>query len=261
MDLFGPTQQATVGGKKCALVMVDDYTRFTWIAFLKHKNDTLEEFKIIVRFSRGGGADKTLFTKLNGKNVLVAQIYVDDIIYGSTSKSLTDEFINIMSGESEMSNVGELSYFLGLHIQQQKDNIFLSQEKYARNLGEKFELKDTTLMATPMPTTGKLQSSPGEKYVDQKLYRSMIGSLLYFTAIRPDIAFSVGCCAKFQANPTKSHLKAVKRIIRYVNGTLDYGLSHSMVTNNSLDVDWVGCVEDRKSTTGACFYVGQNLVA
>ncbi|XP_026378900.1 uncharacterized protein LOC113273382 [Papaver somniferum] len=117
-------------------------------------------------------------------------------------------------------------------------------------------------MATSMPTTGKLQSNPGEKSVDQKLYRSMIGSLLYLTATRPDIAFSVGCCATFQADPRESHLKSVKRIIRYVNGTLDYGLSYSMDTNDSLvtysDADWAGCVEYRKSTSGGCFYGNNN---
>ncbi|XP_026397145.1 uncharacterized protein LOC113291877 [Papaver somniferum] len=164
-----------------------------------------------------------------------------------------------------MSNVGELSYFLGLQIQQQRDNILLSPEKYARNLVEKFELNQATPMATPMPTTRKLQSNPGEKSVDQKLYRSMIGSLLYLTATRPDIAFSVGCCVRFQADPKESHLKAVKRIIRYVIGTVDYGLSYSMDTNNSLvaysDADWERCVEDRKNTSGGCLYVGQNLVA
>ncbi|XP_026450040.1 uncharacterized protein LOC113350160 [Papaver somniferum] len=120
-------------------------------------------------------------------------------------------------------------------------------------------------MATPMPTTGKLQSNPGEKSVDQKLYRSMIESLLYLTATRPNIAFSVVCCARFQAYPKESHLKVVKRIIRYINGTVDYGLSYSMDTNNNLvaysDADWAGCVEDRKNTSGGCFYVGQNLVA
>ncbi|XP_026417450.1 uncharacterized protein LOC113312932 [Papaver somniferum] len=120
-------------------------------------------------------------------------------------------------------------------------------------------------MATPMPITVKLQSNPGEKSVYQKLYISMIRSLLYLTATRPDIAFSVGCCARFQADPRESHLKAVKRIIRYVNGTMDYGLSYSMDTNNNIvaysDADWEGCVEDRKSTSGGCFYVGKNLVA
>ncbi|XP_026419880.1 uncharacterized protein LOC113315845 [Papaver somniferum] len=119
-------------------------------------------------------------------------------------------------------------------------------------------------MATPMPTTGKLQSNTREKSVDKKIYRSMMGNLLFLTATRPDIAFSVGCCARFQAEPKDSHLKAVKRIIRYVNGTLYYGLSYSKDTNNSLVAysyaDWAGCVEDRKSTSGGCFYVGQNLV-
>lgn len=121
--------------------------------------DKLTSFLFQKGFSRSG-ADKTLFTKWCGNHVLIAQIYVDDIIYGSTSKTLIDEFLNLMSGEFEMNNLGELSYFLGLQIQQQKDNILLSQEKYARNLVEKFELNKSTPMTTPMPTTGKLQSNP-----------------------------------------------------------------------------------------------------
>ncbi|XP_026434050.1 uncharacterized protein LOC113331570 [Papaver somniferum] len=115
-----------------------------------------------------------------------------------------------------------------------------------------------------MPTTSKLQSNLGEKSVDHKLYRSMIESLLYLTTTRPDIAFSVGCCAIFQADPKESHLKVVKRIIRYVCGTVDYGLSYSMDTNNSLfaysDADWEGCVEDRKSTSGVVSMLVKTLL-
>jgi hypothetical protein len=115
--------------------------------------------------------------------------------------------------------------------------------------------------------SGRLVSltDPTGKQVDPTLYRSMIGSLLYLTAIRPNIAFSVGVCARFQENPKESHLTTVKRIIRYVNDTLLHGIWYSRETNLVVagysDVDWAGMADDRKSTSRACFYVGTNLVA
>ena len=116
-----------------------------------------------------------------------------------------------------------------------------------------------------MAANAKLTSDPSSEFVDVTLYRSMIGCLLYLTASRPDIAFCVGVCSRFQSNPKVSHLNAVKRIIKYVSGTCDYGLFYSQESNLSLagfsDSDWVGNADDRKSTTGGCFYVGPNLVA
>ena len=101
--------------------------------------------------------------------------------------------------------------------------------------------------------------------VDQTLYRSIIGSLLYLTVSRPDLAFSVGVCARFQSYLKQSHLSAVKRIIKYVSGTVEYGILYTYDTNYSLagytDADWEGSLDDRKSTFGGCFYIGNNLVA
>ncbi|KAL5579984.1 hypothetical protein UlMin_012426 [Ulmus minor] len=118
---------------------------------------------------------------------------------------------------------------------------------------------------TPMSTTVKISKDESGIRVDSKLYRSMIGSLLYLTASRPDLCYSVGVCARFQADPKESHLQAVKRIIRYVNGTLDYVLWYSMDTTTDLvdysDADWAGTIDDRKSTSGGCFYLGNNLVS
>ena len=118
---------------------------------------------------------------------------------------------------------------------------------------------------TPMAANAKLTNDPSGESVNVTLYRSMIGCLLYLTASWPDIAFSVGVCSRFQFNPKVSHLNAVKRIIKYVGGTCDYGLFYSKESNLSLvgfsDSNWAGNVDDRKSTTGGCFYVGTNLVA
>ena len=118
---------------------------------------------------------------------------------------------------------------------------------------------------TPMTANVKLTNYPLGESVDVTLYRSMIGCLLYLIVSRPDIAFSVGVCSRFQSNPKVSHLNTVKRIIKYVGGTCDYGLFYSKDSNLSLtgfsDSDWAGNTNDRKSTTGGCFYVGANLVA
>ena len=132
-----------------------------------------------------------------------------------------------MKRELEMSMVGELNYFLGLQVKQQKDGIFISQEKYAKNLVKRFSLDFKKHTPTPMRSSVKLSLDATGVDIDPTLYRSMIGSLLYLTASRPDIAFSVVVCARFQVVLKESHLTVVKRIIRYTNGTYDYGIWYS----------------------------------
>ena len=170
-----------------------------------------------------------------------------------------------MKREFEMSMVRELNYFLGLQVKQWEDGIFISQEKYAKNLVKRFGLDSKKHTSTPMSSSSKLSIDANGVDVDPTLYRSMIGSLLYLTASRPDIAFSVGVCARCQAAPKESRLTAVKRIIRYVNGTSEYGIWYSKDSNECLagysDADWAGCIDDRKSTSSGCFYLGNNLVS
>lgn len=212
-----------------------------------------------------GGADRTLFIRHIEENFTIAQIYVDDIIFGSPLESLAFEFAECLQREFEMSMVGKLSYFLGLQVRQTEDGLFISQSKYAKDLIKRFGLDSKKHTRTPMSTSLKLGRDPSGKSVDPSLYRSMIGSLLYLTATRPDIAFSVGVCARFQADPKESHLNSVRRIIRYISGTVDLGIFYSRNSNLDLtgysDVDWAGNADDRKSTTGGCFYMGSNLVA
>ena len=174
--------------------------------------DRLTSYLIKKKFTRGG-VDKTLFVRRVDKNFVVAQVYVDDIVFGSTCENLTHEFVQNMKSEFEMSMVGELNFFLGLQIHQLDDGIFISQTKYAKDLIKKFGLESAKHAKTPMSTTCKLTKDSSGIDVEHTLYRSMIGSLLYLTASRPDIAFSVGVCARFQASPKESHLSAVKRVI------------------------------------------------
>lgn len=162
--------------------------------------------------------DKTLFIKGEKNNILIAQIYVDDIVFGSTSENLSKIFATCMSIEFEVSMVGELSFFLGLQIKQCENGIFLSQTKYVRNLLKKFEMNTSKYSSTPMSTSIKLSLDSSGKDFDKRLYRNMIGSLLYLTARRPDISFNVCVCARYQSRPKESHVQAVKRIMKYVNG-------------------------------------------
>jgi transposase InsO family protein len=226
--------------------------------------ECLTTYLLAKRFTRGQ-ADRTLFIRNQGTHKLIAQIYVNDIIFGATLESLAHEFSEEMKQEFEMSMIGQLNYFHGLQVKQTAEGIFISQSKYAKDLVKRFGLDGKVRARTPMSTSVKISSDLAGKSVDRSLYRSMIGSLLYLTASRPDIAFNVGVCARFQANPKESHLNAVKRIIRYVNDTLLYGIWYSRETNLVVaeysDADWASNANDRKSTSRGCFYVGNNLVA
>ena len=127
---------------------------------------------------------------------MVAQIYVDDIVFGGMSDKMVRHFANQIQVEFEMSLMGELTYFLGLQVTQMEDSTFLSQSKYAKNIVKKFGMENASHKRTPAPTHLKLSKDTSGANVDQSLYRSMIRSLLYLTASRPDIAFAVGVCAR-----------------------------------------------------------------
>jgi hypothetical protein len=131
----------------------------------------------------------------------VCQIYVDDIIFGSTNQNSCEEFSRVMTQKFEMSMMGELNYFLGFQVKQLKDGTFISQTKYTQYLLKRFGMKDVNPAKTPMGTDGHVDLNKGGKSVDQKAYRSMIGSLLYLCASRPDIMLSVCMCARFQSDP------------------------------------------------------------
>ena len=164
--------------------------------------------------------------------LIATQVYIDDIIFRSTKNELAHSFSKLMQAEFEMSMIGELTHFLGLQIRQQDSSIFLSQSKYAKNLVKKFGLKFSSSVRTPMSPNLKLTFDLLGKSVDSSLYRSMIGSLLYLIASRLKISYSVGVCARYQVNPKESHMTALKRIIKYVKTTVDFGVWYSKDSNN-----------------------------
>ena len=155
-----------------------------------------------------GKIDTTLFIKLRENDILIVQIYVDDIIFGATNVSLCEKFAKSMHSEFEMSMMGELNFFLSLQIKQLKEGTFINQAKYIRDLLKKFNLEEVKVKNTPMGSSIKLDMDEKGKSVNQTKYRGMIGSLLYLTTSRPDIMYSVCLCARFQACPKESHLNA-----------------------------------------------------
>ncbi|GJY81606.1 retrovirus-related pol polyprotein from transposon TNT 1-94 [Tanacetum coccineum] len=163
-------------------------------------------------------------------------------------------------GMFETSMMGELNFFLGLQIKQMEDGIFFNQSKYIKEMLKKFGLEDSKPTKTPMSTEIKLTKDDEADSVDSSKYRGMIGSLLYLTASRPDIMFSVCLCARFQENPKTTHLEAVKRIFRYIRGTIHLGLWYPKGTGVETivyaDSDHAGDYVDRKSTSGVCTFMG-----
>eukprot|EP00253_Pinus_taeda_P016246 PITA_16246 len=184
-------------------------------------------------FSKGL-ADNNLYTKIDTGKLLIIVVYVDDSIFGRNEESMSQNFASVMQQEFEMSLLCELNYFLGLQVQQTKDGCSLS-------------------------------SNDESTIVHQPTYRSMIGSLLYLTGTRPDIMYEVGIVGRFQANPKESHLQVIKWIFKYLQATQNFGLWYPRDTDLTLhaytDADWVGSVDDRKSTSGGGFYMGSRLVS
>ncbi|GJY11733.1 putative ribonuclease H-like domain-containing protein [Tanacetum coccineum] len=186
-------------------------------------------------------------------DILLVQVYVDDIIFGSTNKLLCTEFEKMMHKKFQMSSIGELTFFLGLQVKQKEDGIFISQDKYVTEILKKFGFTDVKTASTPMETQKPLLKDEDGEEVDVHLYRSMIGSLMYLTSSRPNIMFAVCACARYQVNPKVSHLHAVKRIFRYLKGQPKLGLWYLKDSPFDLvaytDSDYAGASLDRKSTT------------
>jgi hypothetical protein len=175
--------------------------------------DKLSAFLLANKFSKGS-VDPTLFTKTYEVDLLIIQIYVDDIIFASTKRSYSNDFAKLMKENFEMSMMGELSFFLRLQVHQSPRGIFLNQSKYALEILKKHGMMSCDTYNTPMGYTTKLDADLHGTLVDPTKYRSIIGSLMYLTASRPDIVFVVYMSSRYQSKPTERHLNEAKRILR-----------------------------------------------
>ncbi|GKB43295.1 putative ribonuclease H-like domain-containing protein [Tanacetum coccineum] len=226
--------------------------------------ETLSSFLLKNGFRRGT-IDKTLFIKKNKSDVMLVQVYVDDIIFGSTTQSMCTEFEDCMHKRFQMSSMGELTFFLGLQVKQQPDGIIISQDKYVADILKKFDFCSIKTATTPIESNKPLVKDKDGVDVDVHVYRSMIGSLMYLTASRPNIMFAVCVCTRFQVTPKALHLNAVKRIIRYLKHQPKLGLWYPRDSPFELeafsDSDYGGASLDRKSTTGGCQFLGRRLIS
>ncbi|KAI3758803.1 hypothetical protein L6452_06375 [Arctium lappa] len=226
--------------------------------------DVLSKFLVKSGFSKGK-VDTTLFIKKEKVDIILIQIYVDDIIFGSTNPKYCKNFSNLMVSRFQMSMMGEMNFFLGLQVKQFSTGIFINQSKYILDILRKYKMENCKPIGTPMAPGTKINTDPSGKSVDVRTYRGMIGSLMYLTSSRPDIMFSTCLCSRYQVAPKESHLAVVKRIFRYLKGTADLGLWYPKDTGFQLtaysDADHAGCMLDRKSTSGHVQFLGDKLVS
>ncbi|GKF18503.1 retrovirus-related pol polyprotein from transposon TNT 1-94, partial [Tanacetum coccineum] len=214
-------------------------------------------------FSKGS-ADPTLFIRKEDKELLLVQVFVDDIIFAASTPELCDLFAKITCSKIKMSMMGKISFFLGLQIFQNPRGIFINQLKYALESLKKYGFDSCDPVDTPMVEKSKLDEDKEWKVVDPSNYRGMIGTLLYLTASIPDLQFSICMCARYQARPTKKHLHAVKRIFWYLRGTVNRGLWYSKDSSIALtafvDTDHACCQDTRRNTSGSMRFLGDRLV-
>nr|GEY04100.1 putative ribonuclease H-like domain-containing protein [Tanacetum cinerariifolium] len=226
--------------------------------------ETLANYLLENGFHRGK-IDQTLFIKKQKGDILLVQIYVDDIIFGATNKDLCKSFEKLIKDKFQMSSMRELTFFLGLQVKQKKDEIFISQDKYVAEILKKFGLTKGKSASTPIDREKPLLKDTDGEDVDVHTYRLMVGSLMYLTSSRPDIMFPVYACARFQVTLKASHLHSVKRIFRYLKGQPHLGLWYLKDSPFDLvaylDSDYAGASLDRKSTTRGCQFLGCRLIS
>ncbi|GJV26597.1 retrovirus-related pol polyprotein from transposon TNT 1-94 [Tanacetum coccineum] len=207
--------------------------------------------------------EKALYGK--GKDILLVQIYVDDINFASTTTELCDKFSEIMLTKFKMSLMGKISFFLGLQISQSPRDIFLNQSKYALESLKKYGMESCDPMDILMVEKSKLDEDTLGKAVDPTHYRGIVGILMYLTSSIPDLVYVVCMCARYQARLTEKHLHAVKRIFQYLRGTINQGLWYSKdsaITPTAFaDADYTGSQDTRCSTSGSMQLLGDRLVS
>ncbi|KAG7553295.1 hypothetical protein ISN45_Aa06g038290 [Arabidopsis thaliana x Arabidopsis arenosa] len=204
--------------------------------------------------------EHALYIKIQKDDILIACLYVDDLIFTGNNPSMFEEFKKEMTKEFEMTDIGLMSYYLGIEVKQEDNGIFITQEGYAKEVLKRFKMDDSNPVTTPMECGIKLSKKEEGEGVDPTTFKSLVGSLRYLTCTRPDILYAVGVVSRYMEHPTTTHFKAAKRILRYIKGTINYGLHYSTSNDYKLvgysDSDWGGDVDDRKSTSGFVFYIG-----
>jgi hypothetical protein len=220
----------------------------------------------MLSFSPSKG-DTSLFFLHNKSVTIYVLVYVDDIIVVSSSQSATATLLHNLEQDFALKDLGDLHYFLGIEVTKNKDEILFSQSKYAMDILQRAGMSKCKAVATPLSSSEKLCAQGGDALgsADATAYRSIVRRLQYLTLTHPDLTFSVNKVCQYLHAPNTLHYTTVKRILRYVKGTIDLGLritrSSSMLISGFADADWAGCLDDRRSTGGFAIFLGSNLVS
>ncbi|KAL0547185.1 hypothetical protein IC582_017113 [Cucumis melo] len=208
-------------------------------------------------------SESTLYVKHNGTNILIVSLYVDDLLVTGNNADHIQNFKWEMMKMFEMTDLGLMSYFLGIEIKQGQGEVFICQKKYAKEILKKFKMDECKAVSTPMNQKEKLCKEDGADKVDEGYFRSLIGCLMYLTTTRPDILNVVSILSRFMHCASELHLKAAKRVIRYVKGTSDFGVKFTRGKEFKLivfsDSDWGGSIDDMRSTLGYCFTLSSGV--
>ncbi|XP_020208931.1 uncharacterized protein LOC109793876 [Cajanus cajan] len=209
-------------------------------------------------------ADPSLFISHTNSGSIILLLYVDDILITGSSTTLVSNFINLLQFEFSMKDLGPLHHFLGIEILPTDDGLHLSQSHYALTILERANMIDYKPMSTPLESKTKFTSNH-TLLEDPSHFRGLFGALQYLTLTRPDLSYSVNYVSQFMHAPTIMHFKMVRRILRYVKGTINVGLHFTSNTTLDLfafsDAYWAGCPTTRRSTTGYCTFLGGNLIS
>ena len=208
--------------------------------------------------------EPSLYRKEMNNELLVVVVYVDDLLVTGTSLKLIDVFKQEMATKFEMSDLGMLTYYLGIEVIQKEDGIVLKQDRYARRILEETGMASCNPTHIPMEMNSKFSKAVDERSVDEKEYRRSIGCLRYLIHTRPDLSFSVGVLSRYMQEPKESHAAALKQVIRYLRGTCTLGIRFQRgkgmklegYSDSSHNVD----IDDGKSTTGHVFYLGDSPI-
>ena len=207
-------------------------------------------------------SESTLYVKIFNDDLIAISLYVDDLLVTGSNAGLVQQFKDQMMQVFEMTDLGEMSYFLGMEIQQQEKGIFVGQFKYAKEVLKKFNMENCKPVSTPLMQNEKLSKNDGAAKVNEGLYRSLIGCLMYLTATRPDILYAVSLLSRFMHCASEVHFRTAKRVLRYIKGTADFGVWFGRLDKLNLhgfcDSDWGGSC-DMRSTSGYFFSLGSGF--
>jgi hypothetical protein len=211
-------------------------------------------------------SEQTLFTKRSKEGkIIIVSVYVDDLIFTGNDEVMMSEFKSSMLREFDMFDLGKMRFFLGIEVLQKSDGIYICQKKYALEVLRRFGMMESNSVGSPIVPGSKINRDGNGDFVDETYYKQLVGSLMYLTATRPDMVFVTCLISRYMAKPMEIHLQAAKRALRYLKGTVNYGIHYKKGGDGELlaftDSDYAGDMEDMKSTSGYVFLMSSSAVS